>query len=343
MGPTANTAAFFLRLEEVGRFVEERGRLPRYRGSDDTERRLANWLGKQQTASRAGRLTSQRRQALESAGWLQGLQETAWAEHFAALARFVAEHGQLPPASHNSLYRWLCTARTSPHADIDALDALLSKFPMRNRPGWWDRLESVDRFHAEHGRYPRRYSDLPGELTLGRWVLRQREHARRGTLAEDKCEAMAARGLLGPGRTDVSHWERRFNDLVAWCEEHGRAPPYQHDDKREKSLNIWINKQRYGPGRARNDLIRRERLESLLARHGYERAKDGWKKRLGEFEAWCKAHGRFPRPEGDESEKRLWRWSDRASRSATSECKEALGALFCRYGSAGTHGREEVA
>lgn len=55
------------RLGEVAAFLEEHGHLPAYtEGRDDTERRLASWLGRQRTWARRGELKPDRAERLDA-------------------------------------------------------------------------------------------------------------------------------------------------------------------------------------------------------------------------------------------------------------------------------------
>jgi hypothetical protein len=95
------TTSWDLRLTALIDFMEAEGREPSSRSAVPGEHRLALWLDEQRASVRAGRLGSDRRDALRQAGLLaedaQGVPRTgaAWLR-VASVAEFLEEEGRLP-------------------------------------------------------------------------------------------------------------------------------------------------------------------------------------------------------------------------------------------------------
>ncbi|MEG9247853.1 helicase associated domain-containing protein [Arthrobacter sp. Soc17.1.1.1] len=139
--------------------------------------------------------------------------EQVWWEHHAHMSAYVARVGGLPAQNDSTearmLYRWLENQRRNhdvgrlAHDKAAALDRLGEWVGTRKGSPdelWVRRLEQVQRFRDETGRFPvydpQRH---PEEKILAVWLGRQRTWLRKGRLRTDRQDAL---GEMLPG------WDR---------------------------------------------------------------------------------------------------------------------------------------
>jgi hypothetical protein len=125
----------------------------------------------------------------------------------AQLEVFLAEHGRRPYAGDSStvegrLAHWLKVQRSKDHQD--QLLGHRARWLTEVLPGWrtdtrslhldaqWRlTLARIVAFRAEHGDLPRR-TNSPTQQLMGRWLQRQRDHLRHGTLEPARRAALDA-------------------------------------------------------------------------------------------------------------------------------------------------------
>lgn len=110
---------------------------------------------------------------------------------------------------------------------------------------WFARFDALRRFHANHGRLPRRSiggrATSAEELGLLSWLRSQRR--REVLLTVEQWHALDS--------LDESIWEprdarwfARLRDLETFVEETGRSPRVRSTDRVERGLAHWISRQR---------------------------------------------------------------------------------------------------
>ncbi|MHA7192008.1 helicase associated domain-containing protein [Arthrobacter sp. MDT2-16] len=131
--------------------------------------------------------------------------EQVWWEHYADMASYVYRVGGLPAQNDSMeakvLYRWVENQRRSHDAGrlaqdkIEALDRVGEWIGTRKgnpEELWARRLEQVQRFRDETGRFPvydpQRH---PDEKVLAVWLGRQRTWHRRGRIRGDRQEQLS--------------------------------------------------------------------------------------------------------------------------------------------------------
>lgn len=261
------------RLAEAAAFVDRHGRLPaRTSTADEAERRLAKWICAQREAGRHGRLTDERRTALDAhvPGWDGG---AAWRARAEQLAAFAAAHGRLPAVreSHpesRGLAVWLGRQRAL--ANEGRLADGRERWLRLHVPGWRDHhlggwiatAERLVAFRSEHGRLPTRSAGAaPLERELGVWLNNQRTAQRAGRLGADRLRWLDEQ-LPQWDDSRFAAWLTRAFEVEEHTSGHGRLPHPRSTNPRSRRLGSWLETQRAA---ARAGRLAANRLEWLDA------------------------------------------------------------------------------
>jgi Helicase associated domain len=218
--------AWWINLDLLRSHVAATGRWPSMTARDVAERRLGAWVSAQRLSEKIGKLTAERRIALEALGehfdnharlavsFFGGADE-AWQNSFELLHGYVTTSGRWPSiASKNptvrKLAQWVSTQRREAKTGkltVARRAALESVGPhIDNRTGcevsffggadeaWQVNFELLLGFIAATGRWPSKAVQDPGEKKLGWWVSTQRRGARAGQLAAGRRAALEGLG-----------------------------------------------------------------------------------------------------------------------------------------------------
>lgn len=117
-------------------------------------------------------------------------------------------------------------------------------------------LAGVIAFHESEGRLPATHGNSAKERALSAWLVRRRRDAAQGTLSPTYREALAViPGWDKPSTRkadDEARWQQRLEELQNLRAAGGDWPRHQKtDDKRERTLGVWLHGQRidYRAGR----------------------------------------------------------------------------------------------
>lgn len=114
----------------------------------------------------------------------------AFEERIAELRGFVARHGSAPRnyvgGPEASLARWLAAQSKRAHVSPEQEEALRATgvWPVPKKDNWETRFAELSEFCESHERLPAARTST--EASLSRWVTRQRQHLRDGSLLVDR-------------------------------------------------------------------------------------------------------------------------------------------------------------
>lgn len=146
--------------------------------------------------------------------------------------------------------------------------------------GWEGNRLSLARFIDSHGRFPRRSADSSTtggalEVFLYHWAKAQRAASAAGRLTarqerqERQLEALPRWTVLGRDQLNARYWDERLTACEAFIGKRGRAPAYRGGTtEHERSLGVWLSRQRARDHRGMLPTSRATALEELLARAG---------------------------------------------------------------------------
>ena len=286
---TTESWLFWFGLLET--FVEDRGhsRVLRAYKTDDGDA-LGSWVAHQRTFK--DRLEPDRRQRLEILpGWSWDPRTDLWEEGLAHLKTFSDQHGhcRVPFAYKTANFRlgsWVTAQRmrASPETNFSNIISGLNpdrKLRLEALPGWsWAAVDhkwegafaELAKFSQQegHSRVSRNYKTA--DVTLDRWVERQKIQFSRGKLEPDRRRRLEA--LPGWVWSRPDGWEEGFAYLRQFSDREGHCRvPEGYKTDHDYPLGAWVSHQ---TKHTRNP-DRRRRLEAL--------SDWSWSSQLDSFEA----------------------------------------------------------
>ena len=292
-------AAWEAKRQEVEKFAQQHGRLPRSSGAavPAEELRLGKWCAKQRLRKR-GTLTpalSAEQEAALAANphwdWGRGreqLQQEAfevpatWAQQLQLVIAFQLRHGRLPGETateqENAQQKQQQQQEQLPAAAEG--EAELAAWCEDQR----QRAEIASGVRRLSARQAAALSALPG----WRW---------RGAAPRVKRPAQLA-----------AEWQVRLWQVAAFWRQHGHLPGRYGSDSMERQLGMWCQRQRErrkGQGTYRE--LSPAQVEALESFGGWfwereEADEAAWEQSLQRLEAFVRQHGRLPRKKGSTAE-----------------------------------------
>lgn len=132
---------------------------------------------------------------------------------------------------------------------------------------WAGRCLDLKSFVAENGRMPFAKGRDQAEVSLGRWLAKQRALAERDKLAEEERCALNAVGdweVTPRAHQDNLRWQVRLSELGDFVTAERRLPSHRRAaSEKERLLGTWLHGQRQ---RALNGLLSPDQLRSLQDR-----------------------------------------------------------------------------
>ena len=221
---------------------------------------VGQWLTAQRMAKRKGTLSSDRVAKLEALGVSWDPHADAWEKRFDALRHFHSREGNcdLPPTHRKDigLYSWLLKQRADYRRGVlsptraEKLEQLgivweitSSSTPSRHRNKDGTRAPSWDAMCRLLMDYRERFGDgnvpvtYPANRALGRWLARQREKRRHGTLSAEKAAQLETCGVDWDPLLVFE--EARFAELEAYVRDVGHCNvPESHPTLRNVSMTL---------------------------------------------------------------------------------------------------------
>lgn len=266
----------------------------RYRSEDGLH--IGQWVQRQRSLHLRGRLLPERAERLEALpGWVWDQSDAQWETNFAALQRFIAEHGHCFPSSKYrsadgvQLGVWLNNQRRAQRSNQLAPERVLR---FENLPGWaWNRpdtrwedkyIELTDHLRESDGQYPHT------KTVLGRWVHRQRRLFKDRQLDATRTQRLAALPNWTWNALDAQ-WDDNIAALREYVSRTGHAhPPQSHITDNGFQLGRWVSDQR----RQRTQLSD-ERRAQLQAMPGWiwNTREAQWQEFISKLSAFAAEHG----------------------------------------------------
>lgn len=310
-------------LFELDRYVTDHGdaRVPqRWRAPSGFH--LGTWVNDRRSDRRAGLLTPERAEALESvAGWTWDPRDAKFDEYLGALREFVGEHGhaRVPKRYRTSeglaLGAWVANRRTEwRDGEIGERAMELASIPEWTWTPHGDDFESgfarLTQFAERHGhsRVPHKMRD-PDGFRLGAWVANRRNEYRNGGLAKVRAERLEA--LQGwswlPYDDDFEVGLRELHAFVS-AQGHARVPDRLVSPTGYR-LGSWVSARRMERARGR---LSDDRLRALERVPGWtwDPRSDLFERGLASLRAYAARFGdcRVPHAYVDDDGFRLGAW-----------------------------------
>lgn len=174
------------------------------------------------------------------------------------------------------------------------------------RPEWDEMFEAVKLYQAQNGKLPVKEATLKKDdgtvENVGRWCHRQRTQYKKGdhgSLSAEKINKLESIGFRWNRRRD--EWERMFDAVQKWRDEHGRLPPPRKTAPRGDgsgeidNVGNWCSTQRMQYNKPDHGRLGEEKIKKLES-IGFK-----WKPHAAEWDRmlavvldWKEKNGRFP-------------------------------------------------
>ena len=225
-------------------------------GSFQPNRKLAAWVGHQRKLFRTGKLSQDRIDKLNDAGfcWHAGNKDESFDARFNDLMMYKQQHGHCLVSfgddSCLSLARWVGRLRTGYRegklsaeriAKLEDVGFVWSVQKKKDTIGaakeWDGRYNELKNFHSNFGHCNVK-STYNKELLS--WLQRQREKYNAGKLSEKRISKLEKLGVgLKTGQKKIN-WDARFDQLVAYKQTHGNCNVSIKDEDNKK-LGVWVS------------------------------------------------------------------------------------------------------
>ncbi|MER6109283.1 DEAD/DEAH box helicase [Streptomyces hirsutus] len=154
---------------------------------------------------------------------------------------------------------------------------------------WWEGYAAALQYRAAHGNLdvPLRYH-APDGFQLGQWLVKQRQHYRKGWLAADRVTALEKADIVWD--PSEARWTATYQLAVDWHAEHGHLDiPHSRAGGVRDPLGQWIVRQRQyrRAGALSEERIRRLDAIGMI----WERRDSAWQEKLDALAAYQRQHG----------------------------------------------------
>jgi len=232
------------------------------------DRKLGSWVAKQRSLMMDGAMYDERREKLDSVGFVWNVLYEQWEEMFAKLQAYKLEHGDcLVPyrcKDDLTLGHWVWDQR-SPMMDGVMYDERREKldsvgFVWNVHDDQWEEMFArLQAYKLKHGDclVPREWKD---DRKLGHWVMSQRGRMMDGVMYNERREKLDSVGFVW--NVLDAQWEEMFARLQAYKLKHGDCQ-VPRCCKEDPKLAQWVanQRQRNKVGKVSDD--RQNKLDSI--------------------------------------------------------------------------------
>lgn len=291
---------------------------------DPKNKELGGWVSEQRTLLRRGKLDKSRKAWLDELEFVWNILGKNWEMRFSELSQFQREkrHCRVPYdwPENRGLSRWVGTQRTDKTKGrlTPEKASRLTEIGFdwnRTESDWEENFSALSKFFRQerHLKIPEKWAEQPG---LRRWVNKQREDYKKGTLLEESIAKLKTLGFIFT--PTVESWNSRYVELVEFKNKHGHCDVRERDNQ---ELAEWVTQQR---GRKKRGRFSTEQLAKLNALEFIWNTRDaGWDKMFADLSAFeaiyhhCNVPARWP------ENKRLGDW---VAAQRTDKKKDQLSA-----------------
>jgi len=248
------------------------------------------------------------------------LKADQWEFKYQKLEKFIKDNKSYPCQSksdknQNTIANW-CNKQKA-----DKKKGSLSNYQIKklnNLPDWtWDKDGTFMVNYNRVVNYVKKYNKLPSHgnknndiQKIGKWCSMRRNEYKQNKLTDERIDMLEnIDGWYWDKYTDM--FNNNYTDLKNFVEINNRLPQANSKDDKEKSLYIWINKNR---SKYKNKKLTQNQFNMLINLginfSNTRRAKKcSWDERYSKYLNFCKTNNRHPKINID-SESVLYNWSN---------------------------------
>ena len=246
---------------------------------------LASWLTKQKSSEKAGTLSRERKELLESIGFsFENNHDECWRKNFELLKAYTQEFGVFPAYQTRykgvSLSAWLAEQKSSEKAGAlspdrrELLEGIGFSFEASREANWQKNFELLKAYTQEFGVFPAYQTQYKG-VSLGDWLTKQKSSEKAGTLSRERKELLESTGFSFKDSHE-ERWQKNFELLKAYIQEFGVFPS-QKIRYKGFALGAWLRDQKSQIKAGTLSYSRKHALEDA----GFVVARENTQKRSG--------------------------------------------------------------
>lgn len=280
---TVSWEAYFGALQQ---HIQRHDAVPLKSYVTDDGLRLGQWALNQRVLYNAGQLNPERLRRLEAFEcWTWDPRNATWEANFAALQRYIGEHGSAPTGSYVTddglrIGNWVSNLRGLYHqgsltpdriSRLEQLDGWTwsgGGGGRRDLPSWESRFAALETYVGQHGSLPGYTYVCDDGFGLGKWIYHQRARYARGALDDDRARRLEVLPGWTWNRRSITRvagkdWSVRFAALQAYVDEHASIPVHTCVTGDGFKLGKWVSSQRVSYAKGRLPADRIEQLEQI--------------------------------------------------------------------------------
>ncbi len=282
--------------------------------------KLGVWLSSQRQAYKGigtGKITEEQIKLLNDLGIKWQVRDERWNDYYQLLKEYQEEHGNIDvPYSYKKnemkLGVWLRSQRLAykgigtgkiTEEQIELLNDLEMNWQVRDEI--WNRYyQLLKEYQEKHGNIDVPYAYKKNEMKLGVWLRSQRlayKGIGTGKITEEQIELLNDLGMNWQIRDKI--WNRYYQLLKEYQEEHGNIDVPQHYEKDGMKLGKWLSAQRQAYKGIGTNKITEEQIELLNhLRIKWQVRDETWNRYYQLLKEYQEKHGNIDVPQSYEKD-----------------------------------------
>jgi len=311
---------------------------------------LARWVSKQRCEYRNKTMTEERKQLLDSIGFivpdLLTKNIAPWEEMYERLVAYKKEHNSTRvPKKYEAdpqLGGWVCNQRTlyrrkkmtEERQRLFESIGFMSGLSTKNKATWESMYQRLVAYKKEYKdtNVPTKYNE---DIKFGSWVKSQRYAYQNKMMTEERKQLLNSIGFVVPdflSKRNNATWEETYQRLVAYKKEHNdtRVPMRYKEDPQ---LGRWVRNQRANHRLKKMTEERKYLLNSIgFVWEFSTKNKPTWEEMYKRLVAYKKEHNSTRVPTAYNADPQLGRWVTRQrytnkNKKMTEDRKQLLDSI----------------
>jgi len=241
------------------------------RSHEEDGENLGSWLSVQRTANTNGKIGTDKQKKLKDLGVVWDVQKQQWENYYNLLVKYKDREGQCNvPDKHKedgeNLGNWLKHQRAANKkgklniSQIMRLDAIgvVWDVPIQQ---WENKFDLLVKYNNREGHCNVPDRDKEDGENLGKWLSRQRNDNKKGTLNVDQIKRLDEIGVVWD--VLIQQWENYYILLVKYKDREGHCNVPQIHAEEGKNLGQWLNTQRTAKRKGKLTTDQLKRLDEI--------------------------------------------------------------------------------
>jgi superfamily II DNA or RNA helicase len=326
-----NDDIFDKKYDELTKWIEKNGRMPRDTNDNIEEKNLSMWCQGQRKYKNKNKMNKKNIKKLEQIyGWYWNKFDDGFNDSYNELKQWVKRNNKLPSRNvkdpiENKLSVWCGNKRINKRNGILTEE---QKKKLEKIPGWyWGKdipkktrafeevYDELKKWVDNNSKLPNRNSRDKTERKLGTWCDNKRFNMKKNILNSE--EIVNLEKISGWFWRKDDPFDKRYNELKEWINNNNRLPSSSSGDQYEKSLGYWCSDRRKNKKQGKLSEYKIKKMKKIPGWFWSDTTKivqiKTFNERYNELKKWIRKNKKLPKAcSKDRIEKSLGYWcSDR--------------------------------